>query len=304
MLNCGLWNLRKRQKNYILIIKVKTKKNKIILFLVLPIFLLINIASGQGIDIWNIVKDSVNRHYLSSQPAYNYGNFLISRTSESHSVKPATFSHWIHRQKHTCRVCHFELEFNMKVNTTIITEAENKAGKYCGANGCHDGKTVFGHEKPHCDKCHNGDRSYGKEKFSDLSRLPKTNFGDGINWVKALEKKLIKPLNYLSIKTSDDPIFDKSITLEAEWPNIPPAVFSHKTHNQWLDCNNCHPEIFNIKKKATKHFEKISILNGEFCGACHLNVSFPLNDCDRCHPKVIEQGYLHKSSNNSRIVSR
>jgi len=101
-------------------------------------------------------------------PADEYGNILINRTSEKNNVKPATFSHWIHRQKHTCRVCHFELEFNMKVNTTEITEAANKSGKYCGAGSCHDGKAAFGHDEPNCEKCHNGNKGYGKGKFSKL----------------------------------------------------------------------------------------------------------------------------------------
>jgi hypothetical protein len=95
------------------------KKNKIVFFLVLLIFLAISVASGQEVDLWSIVKDSVNRCYLSPPPAYDYGNLLINRTSESHSVKPAVFSHWIHRQKHTCRVCHFELEFNMNPNPAV-----------------------------------------------------------------------------------------------------------------------------------------------------------------------------------------
>lgn len=260
-------------------------KKKTILFLVVLLCLMISVSYSQGPDFWKIVSERVSRFYFPAEPAYDYGNFLINRTSEKHDVKPATFSHWIHRQKHTCRVCHFELEFNMKLNTTKITEAENKAGRYCGAVGCHDGKTVFGHEKPHCEKCHNGNRSYGKEKFSDLSRFPKTDFGDGINWVKALEKGMTKPMSYLNVKTFSDTLFDKTTILEAEWPNIPPAIFPHKAHNQWLDCNNCHPDVFNIKKKTTKHFEMVSIMNGEFCGVCHLKVAFPLNDCDRCHPK-------------------
>ncbi len=215
-------------------------------------------------------------------PENEYGNILINRTSEKNNVKPVTFSHWIHRQKHTCRVCHFELEFNMKVNTTEITEELNKSGKYCGA--CHDGKELFGHEKPHCEKCHNGDRKYGSEKFIKLKEFPKTKYGNGIDWVRALRKGLIKPVNYLNLKPSEDVKYNKTVTLEAEWSNIPPAVFPHKPHNEWLDCNICHPDIFNIKKKTTKHFYMTRILKGEFCGVCHLNVAFPMNDCKRCHP--------------------
>lgn len=217
-------------------------------------------------------------------PANEYGNLLINRTSEKNNVKPVTFSHWIHRARHTCRVCHFELEFNMQTNTTEITEAANKEGRYCGA--CHDGKMVFGHEKPHCEKCHNGNISYGKEKFANLSRFPKAKFGNGIDWETAIRKRYIKPDNYLTIKPSEDIAFDKLLELNAEWSYVPPAIFPHQAHTPWLDCNNCHPDIFNIKKKTTEHFSMALNLNGQFCGTCHLKVAFPLNDCKRCHPKI------------------
>jgi c(7)-type cytochrome triheme protein len=218
-------------------------------------------------------------------PPDQYGNILINRTSEKNGVKPATFSHWVHRQKYTCRVCHFELEFNMQANSTEITEAANKSGRYCGAAGCHDGKTAFGHEEPQCNKCHNGDRGYGKEAFTQLLHFPKAKYGNEINWVKAVNKGLIEPKNYLTIKPSEDVAIIKPIVLEAEWNNIPAAVFSHKAHMQWLDCNLCHPDIFNIKKKTTKHFAMVRILKKEFCGVCHLTVAFPMNDCKRCHPE-------------------
>lgn len=212
-------------------------------------------------------------------PPDEYGNILINRSS----AVEVTFSHWAHRQKFTCRVCHFELEFNMLVNTTEITEAANKSGRYCGAAGCHDGKAAFGHEESHCRKCHNGDLGYGKNKFSKLSKLPKAKYGNGIDWVEAMNKGLIAPVNYLTLKPPSDVAIIKPLLLEAEWSSIPPAVFSHKIHSRWLDCNNCHPDIFNIKKKTTKHFAMNRILQREFCGVCHLTVAFPMNDCKRCH---------------------
>ena len=216
-----------------------------------------------------------------------YVNLLINRTSEQNGVKPVTFSHWIHRQKHTCRVCHFELEFNMKANTTEITEKTNKAGLHCGASGCHDGKTVFGHDQPHCDKCHNGDLGYGSEKFAGIAaKLPGSKFGNGIDWSEAIRSGRISPQHFLSIKPADGVAFRENLTLEAEWSGIPPAVFPHKSHIQWLDCNNCHPAIFNIKKKTTKHFEMVRILDGEFCGVCHLKVAFPIQRCKACHPTM------------------
>src|SRR5512135_3330394 len=130
-------------------------------------------------------------------PPNEYGNILINRTSEKNGVKPATFSHWIHRKKYTCRVCHFELQFDMKVNSTEITEKANKSGMFCGAPKCHDGKAAFGHDEPNCNKCHNGDRGYEKERFSEMAKFPKTRFGNKINWVSALKKGAINPVNYL-----------------------------------------------------------------------------------------------------------
>jgi c(7)-type cytochrome triheme protein len=218
-------------------------------------------------------------------PPERYGNILINRTSVKSGVKSATFSHWLHRRRHTCRVCHSELEFNFKVNSTQITERANKAGRFCGAGGCHDGKAAFGHDKPHCDKCHNGDIGFGSEKFAELSRYPAILFGNRINWVVALEDAIISPRTYLKNKSEDIP-FDKKLVLEAEWNFVPPAIFPHKSHTAWLDCNNCHPELFNIKKKGTRDFSMRNILNGEFCGVCHLNVAFPVHDCQRCHPRI------------------
>lgn len=214
-------------------------------------------------------------------PPERYGNLLIDRLSTKKGVKPAVFSHWLHRKKYACRVCHSELEFNMKTNTTEITEKANVAGKYCGA--CHDGKSAFGQEQ--CRKCHNGNMGSGTEKFPELLRLPlvKTGYGDGIDWVASLRKGAITPLPWLK-EESREPPFARELSLEAEWVKFPPAIFPHKAHTEWLACSNCHPEIFNIKKKTTQHFSMPLILKGEFCGVCHLSVAFPMNDCKRCHP--------------------
>lgn len=215
-----------------------------------------------------------------------YGNILINRTSGKNKVLPVTFSHWSHRIEYTCRVCHLELGFNFKLNTTEITEDANQKGRYCGA--CHDGRTAFGHTRENCNKCHNGDIGYGRQKFVKLKDFPKAKYGNKIDWTKALEGGLIRPRSFL-VSGGQQMIFDKTIRLEAEWAMIPPAFFSHKTHARWLDCSNCHPDIFNIKKKTTKHFSMTLNNKGEFCGTCHLRVAFPLNDCKGCHPEIPEQ---------------
>jgi c(7)-type cytochrome triheme protein len=80
--------------------------------------------------------------------------------------------------------------------------------------------------------------------------------------------------------------FDRTVELTAEMGRIPPAYFSHKSHLDWMNCDMCHPKLFNIKRKATEGFSMNEILKGNFCGVCHLNVAFPIDDCSRCHPEV------------------
>ena len=82
-------------------------------------------------------------------PPEEYGNIVIDRLSTKNGEKPVSFSHWIHRKKHTCRVCHTELEFNMKTNTTEITEAANRQGKFCGV--CH---LAVAFPMDDCKRCH------------------------------------------------------------------------------------------------------------------------------------------------------
>ncbi len=215
-------------------------------------------------------------------PPELYGNLLIDRLSTKKGEKPVTFSHWIHRTKYTCRVCHFELDFAMKRNQTEITEEDNKNGLYCGA--CHNGKEAFGHTEENCKKCHNGRLDYGTEKFSKLLTLPSSPYGNKIDWVAAVEEGLIKPKQSLYDESYKPMPFKKRLKLEAEWTFVPPAYFSHEAHSYWLDCANCHPDIFNIKKKTTKHFSMIYNLEGRFCGVCHLRVAFPMDYCKGCHP--------------------
>ena len=30
----------------------------------------------------------------------------------------------------------------------------------------------------------------------------------------------------------------------------------------------------------------VQIFDGQYCGACHVSVAFPLTDCKRCHPDL------------------
>jgi c(7)-type cytochrome triheme protein len=252
---------------------------KIIYFSVVLLCISVKLAIAQDPVWWKLP---------TLPPPELYGNILIDRASTSASVKPVTFSHWSHRSKYTCRVCHFEIEFNMMLNTTMITEDANKYGRYCGE--CHDGKIAFGHTSDNCDKCHNGDISYGKELFDRLAGLPPMPGGNGVDWVQALEKKIIKPQTFLREKI--DPIeYEKIIEIETAWAGISPVIFKHAVHGQWLDCSNCHPEIFSIEEDETAGLAMEYILKYEFCGVCHGKVAFPPKDnCKKCHPKMKHPG--------------
>jgi len=253
---------------------MKKTYRRTILFLILGLLLF---TAGAAVAQWFEEK------LPPLSPPSQYGNIMINRISDKSDMLPVGFSHWMHRSKHTCRVCHTELEFEMKVNTTEITMEKINQGQYCGA--CHDGNKAFGTEE--CKKCHNGNIDYGSDKFRKLaSALPKTEFGNKIDWAFAYKKKMIKPKRTIRPGEYTPETFKKFLTLEAEWANIPPAIFPHDQHIVWLDCANCHPDIFNIKKKTTKHFLMKYMLEGKFCGACHLNVAFPLDDCKRCHPAI------------------
>jgi c(7)-type cytochrome triheme protein len=217
-----------------------------------------------------------------------YGDVLINRVSKEHNVTPVVFSHWIHRVKYTCRVCHYEIEFSMKSgDTPIVCDNGKMKGMYCAT--CHNGKDAFGpkgEDGENCSKCHNADSSPERKKFHELlDKLPKDNFGNEVNWTKALEEGLIKPKDSLS----GDPrelVNIATLVLKAEMAGIPSAVFPHKIHEQWLDCSSCHPDLFNIKKKTTGSLRMANMLKGESCAVCHLRIAFPLDDCKKCHPDM------------------
>ena len=128
------------------------------------------------------------------------------------------------------------------------------------------------------------DRSDAFYRLRD--RLPKKRFGNRIDWVAAQQNGAIKPI-YSLFRADEKPMaFDKRLELLAEWNWVPPAVFDHGAHAPWLDCSNCHPDIFNIQKKTTKHFLMQYILEKKFCGVCHFSVAVPIDDCHACHPAM------------------
>ena len=115
-----------------------------------------------------------------------------------------------------------------------------------------------------------------------LKNVPRDQ-GGTVDWVQAFKDKLISPRE--SLDPTKPPVppfaFDIDIPAVGAMPNV---VFPHFPHTYWLDCGNCHPDIF-VMKKGANPISMVKIVNGEFCGRCHGRVAFPISNCSRCHVK-------------------
>ena len=245
-------------------------------------------SAGEAIDRGELRK--VLQAMPPNGPLWKYGNVVMRRKSAKAGMPPVVFPHWSHRARYTCRACHLELGFSMRSGDTGITREQYLAGKYCGA--CHDGKTAFSvlnGDPSQCGRCHMKDTRDLEKRFDKFAAdLPMTSFGNGIDWAEAVRSGQITPANSIHTEHFTMPFPDKlkaPIKLGTTSPRSD-VTFSHEDHFAELDCSSCHPDIFNIKKKGTRDFSMRNILNGEFCGVCHLNVAFPVHDCQRCHPKM------------------
>ncbi len=113
--------------------------------------------------------------------------------------------------------------------------------------------------------------------------------GGGIDWVKALDQKLITPR---SNKVGDGKM--TSVDLDLILKNtgsMPYVLFSHKVHTSILTCANCHVEIF-LPKQGANFINMNNIMAGEQCGVCHGAVAFGVQNCAECHNVPSQKGGL------------
>ena len=138
---------------------------------------------------------------------------------------------------------------------------------------------------------------YARENSSGdavLKNFPRDAVGN-VDFVKAfgaeekigpiykMGKPLIQPHESLDLTKPGTPPFPFDIPIPAVGA-MPDVIFPHFPHTFWLDCANCHPGIF-IMKKGANPISMVKIVNGEFCGRCHGKVAFTLSNCTRCHVK-------------------
>lgn len=118
--------------------------------------------------------------------------------------------------------------------------------------------------------------------FADL---PKSDFGNYIDWVKAIESGKIKPRWVKDDPKAEPFVMDLDIVRPVK-ASVPDVVFPHRQHTEWLFCSNCHPGIF-VPQRLGNQINMSLIISGEKCGVCHGKVSFPIQTttCHKCHSK-------------------
>lgn len=119
-----------------------------------------------------------------------------------------------------------------------------------------------------------------QEPGDALAVLPPDTAGNQVLWMQALDDRLIQPRTNIlpetkvNLRTTD--------VLLRNTGEMALVRFPHRQHTSWLDCTNCHDELFSQRAGATR-INMMLILQGEKCGLCHGAVAFPLTECRRCH---------------------
>lgn len=264
--------------------------------LLLALLLLLFLAPG-GSAMDHDALDKVLKAMPPNGPFSRFGDVTMYGKSRPAGLAPVVFPHWSHRARFTCRVCHQELAFSMRQGDTGITRKKYLEGKFCGA--CHNGTLAFAVQdgpQAGCRKCHmeKENRNELDRKFEQFAELlPMSRFGNGIDWAKALQEGKVDPIDTLNTDQPPLPFPEKlkqPLKLGTSSPRSD-VSFSHREHFAELDCSSCHPEIFNIKKKSTADFTMEMNIYGAFCGACHMKVAFPMNDCKRCHNSMSNRSF-------------
>jgi c(7)-type cytochrome triheme protein len=119
-----------------------------------------------------------------------------------------------------------------------------------------------------------------QEPAEALSRLPVDTAGNQVHWVQALERGVIDPRTNI-LPGTQVMVIELDIYLNMKG-GTPIVRFPHRAHTLWLDCTNCHQQLF-VSKAGGNKLSMTAMLNGEQCGVCHGAVAFPLTECNRCH---------------------
>lgn len=233
-------------------------------------------------------------------PPHRYGRVVLDEFSSAAGMAPVAFDHWSHRLLYTCRLCHVDVGFAMQAGATKVSADANRQGLYCGA--CHDGKmkragsTIFkacgeagkGPPEAACGRCHGlhlrPERRKAYQAFA--LRMPR-DAADLVDWEEAERRAFEKPADFvegLSLR-ADRLGIDRNFSIAPIGTWLGEVAFSHQKHARWSGCEGCHPEVFPSTRRGGVIYRMKDIVRGEFCGACHNKVAFPVASCLRCHQR-------------------
>ena len=231
-------------------------------------------------------------------PPAEYGRVILAGPKGAR-LPGVAFDHWLHRITATCRLCHVELGFAMKVGGSGVTRAGIEAGAYCGA--CHDGRRtssgvpIFGAcddgpSRMVCTRCHSvGQHEPPRVDFAaSTSHWPRSRFGNGVDWDAAEVERLLHPADALEgIPSSRRAmVAPAGVAGDTRLRGNKNILFSHARHAAWSGCEGCHPALFPSVPRGTARYPMADISAGKLCGRCHNTVAFPSIDCQRCHDKA------------------
>lgn len=230
-------------------------------------------------------------------PPHTLGRVTLDERSRAAGVPGVVFEHWRHRTRFTCRVCHVDVGFAMAAGQTGITAAGNRAGVHCGA--CHDGKRrhqgapIFAAcsdardlgAGAACRRCHaRPDAERARAEYDAFAATVPRNVHGAVDWERAEAEGAIRPSDVLAGVSIPRRALrmDRDVPIRADASWMSDIIFSHRKHTVWNGCEVCHPEIFPVSREGPK-FTMLQITEGQYCGACHDKVAFPLADCQACH---------------------
>ncbi len=207
----------------------------------------------------------------------------------------SAFSHGTHGRWLSCQGCHPALfPVARRAPPAVVTMAKIRQGRFCGA--CH-GTVAFGTQHA-CSRCHRAMPARAAwtpaapsekpieflHRWEEAQRMLSGSDGEP-DWTKALVSGVIAPRTAIGPETAEPPAFVSDVTRVPDGMPEMAAFFPHSAHTAWLKCESCHPNPFQMQGGATA-MSMDQINAGEFCGACHGTVAFPLSACAKCHPAM------------------
>jgi c(7)-type cytochrome triheme protein len=131
---------------------------------------------------------------------------------------------------------------------------------------------------------------YSHEDFLRIYESLPRDEENKVDWERAVESGLIEPAASIDDDV-EELLMDLRIVIKFNDMLIKDVVFSHEVHTYWLNCDSCHPKLFNPEVESN-HMTMKEMREGKYCGHCHGMVAFPTNiidapnfraNCLRCH---------------------